>query len=203
MTRSDPLSRILVVGVGGQGVLIAARVIGNGARFASRPVYVGQIHGMSQRGGSVESTIVIGPNHTSFIGPGEADVVLGFEPLEALRALPRMNENTRVIINTQPIHLTTMSYRGESYPPIDSIVERISKVTPHVVLVDAVPLAKAAGQPRCMNVVMLGVLEGLGLLPYDAKYLDQATDHQSPSNFIDINRRALTLGQDFAERAGA
>ncbi len=203
MTSSDQPSRILVVGVGGQGVLVAARVIGNGARFAGLAVHVGQIHGMSQRGGSVESTIVIGENHTSFIGPGEADVVLGFEPLETLRALNRMNENTRVIINTQPVNLTTMSFRGESYPPIEDIVARISKVTPHIALVDALPIAREAGQPRCMNVVMLGVLDGLGRLPYEVQYLEQATEHQSPPAFVDMNKRALRLGQGFAQKEGA
>ncbi|MFH1130352.1 MAG: 2-oxoacid:acceptor oxidoreductase family protein, partial [Pseudomonadota bacterium] len=88
---TEPRIKVLIVGVGGQGVLTAAKMLGDAALHAGFGVTVGQLHGMSQRGGSVEAGVLIGEGESSFIEEGAADIVLGFEPLEVLRALPKMS----------------------------------------------------------------------------------------------------------------
>jgi indolepyruvate ferredoxin oxidoreductase, beta subunit len=198
----DGSFRILVVGVGGQGVLVATKVLGNAARNAGLVVHVGQIHGMSQRGGSVESTVVIGNDRTSFVGPAGADVVLGFEPLETLRALRRMSPDTRVAMSTRAVPLPAMSGQGEAYPDVDDIVSRIRSVAREVIALDAAALASRAGEARCLNVVMLGVTQGLALLPLEDRALASAVDQQSPPQFLDSNRRAFELGREFGEQLG-
>ena len=185
--------RVLIAGVGGQGTLVAARVLGTAARNAGLGVRVGQLHGLAQRGGSVEGVVVIGPGRTAFIGPGEADIVLGLEPLETQRALSRMSEATRVLLNRQSVPLT---HRGAEYPPLQSILFRIRGVTDRVCDIDATALACEAGGPRSVNVVMLGALAGLDLLPFDEAALEVAVDAQSPERFATINRRAYQLGRE-------
>ncbi|MBJ20289.1 MAG: pyruvate ferredoxin oxidoreductase [Deltaproteobacteria bacterium] len=192
---TDEPFRILVVGVGGQGVLVATKVLGDAAMSAGQTVHVGQIHGMSQRGGSVESTVVIGAAHTSFVGPAQANVVLGLEPVETRRALSRMSTNTDVAMSTSPVALPSMSVRGESYPDVSGITDEIRRVARGVIALDATALALSAGDARCQNVVMLGVLDGLALLPFDHDALAMAVDQQSPERFVETNRRALDLGR--------
>jgi len=196
---ADRPFRILVAGVGGQGVLVATKVLGRAALSSGRTVHVGQIHDMSQRGGSVESTVVIGNAHTGFVGPGEADVILGFEPLETLRALRRMSSATHVAMNTNPVPLSAMSCRGETYPNVDDIVAKIRSVAADVTTIDAVALALRAGEARCLNVVMLGVLQGLALLPFEDTALATAVDQQSPPHVFDCNHQAFRLGREHGE----
>lgn len=192
--------RMLLMGVGGQGVLTAARTIGEAAMASGLPVRVGQLHGLSQRGGSVESSVVIGPGQTGFVGARQADVVLGLDPLETQRALPRMSEGTQVVMNSAHVAINSLTVRGLEYPGLEEILAEIAAVTRHVTVVDGMALAHVAGNPRALNVVMLGVMAGLGLLPVDAGTLAAAVDARSPRRHLEINRRAFQLGRESARR---
>lgn len=186
--------KILVVGVGGQGALSAARFLGEAALKEKLQVNVGQLHGMSQRGGSVEASVIIGPGHSSHIGNFEADIVLGLEPLEVLRALPKINADTRVVTNTGQIVPFSLAIQGVPYPPVEKTFEKIGAVTKHLVKVDGPAITKKVGVPRTLNVAMLGGLAGLKLLPFGDEILWKAIARKCPQQFLDANRRAYELG---------
>jgi indolepyruvate ferredoxin oxidoreductase beta subunit len=186
--------RLLIVGVGGQGVLTVARVLGDAAVRAGLEVVVGQLHGMAQRGGSVEATVLLGRGvHSSFVE--QADVVLGFEPLEVLRAVPRITALTRVVINRGRLVPFPLSMAGEPYPDVDGIVRRVREASPRVLEVDGPALLEQLGEPRSLNLLMLGVLAGLdGVLPFDEPLLREVLEQRSPAGRYEVNRRAYELG---------
>jgi len=187
-------SKILVVGTGGQGVLTAARHLGETARRCDLDVVLGQLHGMSQRGGSVESTVLIGYTGSSFIEEAEADVVLGLEPLEALRARPRMRPSTVVITSTRPVVPQILSQTGEPYPELDSILAKLRAVAAEVIAIDGGRIIEEVGARRSLNIAMIGALVGRGLLPFDAEALWETIAASSPERYLEANRRAFELG---------
>ncbi len=184
--------RLLLVGVGGQGVLSAARLLGEAALTEGKQVVVGQLHGMSQRGGSVESTVLIGPGRSSFIGPGEADAMLALEPLEALRALPRLSRRTRVVVSLGKIPPFTLAQKGQPYPDLDGILTALRGAALDVVTVDGPALAAAAGSARALNMVMLGALASLGVLPVSLEVIEKAIQDSGPGG--QAGCRAFRLG---------
>ena len=167
---SDGRFKLLVVGVGGQGVLTIARFLGDAATRAGVPVAVGQLHGMSQRGGSVQATVALGDGASAFIGQGEADAVLGLEPLEVSRARPAMSAETRVVMSLGRIVPHTLAQQGAGYPSLDDLRAGIRARTRDLVCVDGPALAEQAGNARALNTVMLGALVGLGTLPLHAAH---------------------------------
>jgi len=186
--------KILIVGVGGQGALTIAEFLGSAALHSKHQVMVGQLHGMSQRGGSVECSVLFGPGSSSFIGNGQADVVLGLEPLEVLRALPRMSKKTIVVMNLGRIMPFSLAIKGIPYPPLETILSGVRKIAPTLFEIDATELVRRTGAIRTLNVAMLGALAGLKLLPFEPKVLWQAIEKGSPSKFVDKNRLAFELG---------
>jgi len=186
--------KLLLVGVGGQGVLTAARILGEASLLAGTDVMVGQLHGMSQRGGSVECSVLIGHGYSSFIGNGQSDVVLGVEPLEVLRALPKMSEKTKVIVNLGRIVPFSMVSQGMVYPDMNSITKKIKDKVPSVYEIDGLNLIKEIGVPRSLNILMLGVLAGLDVLPFSKDILKKAIEKRSPMRFLEPNHKAFELG---------
>ncbi len=190
--------RVLLVGVGGQGVLTAARAIGDGAVRAGENVVIGQLHGMAQRGGSVEATVVVGPGRSAFIGDRDADIVLGLEPLEVLRALPKMSERTHVVMCRHPIVPTALAQRGEPYPSVDGVVDEIREAAAEVVALEAAECFASPAGRRTLNVFMLGALAGLELLPLGADDLFAAIERQSAPRRLEANRAAFARGMELA-----
>jgi indolepyruvate ferredoxin oxidoreductase beta subunit len=186
--------KILVVGVGGQGALTAARWLGDAALRAGEEVAVGQLHGMAQRGGSVLATVLVGPGLSSYIRDGGADVALALEPLEALRARPSLSARTRVVVNSGRVVPHTLAQGGGSYPELDAILDGVRAVAPDVTTVDGPRLVAAAGAPRALSAVMLGALAGLGLLPFDPVHLRLAVGRGSPPALAQANVAAFDLG---------
>jgi len=186
--------RVLLVGVGGQGVLTAGNVLGDAALAAGLPVMVGQLHGMSQRGGAVECALVLGPGRSAFIGAGDADVVVAFEPLEALRALPRTKPGATVIVSREPIVPLSISTTGGEYPSFDEIEARLRTVAGRVVAADPGALAGELGDARVASAVMVGVLVGAGVLPIDRQTVGVAVEQRSPKAMRELNRRAFERG---------
>jgi len=196
--------KLLAVGVGGSGVLSTVRWLGTAAMAVGLDVRVNQHHGLAQRGGSVEVSLVVGPGESGFVSRAEADVVLALEPLEAQRAIPRMNAGTIVVIEATRIVPYSLTSRGQSGPSLESIVEEISRITPRVLLVDAASAAREAGSTRSLNVTMLGVLSSLGVMPIPREAILKAVEGIGHSALGPVNQRAFELGWELGkETAGS
>ncbi len=135
--------RLVIVAVGGQGNLLASSVLGEAALLAGVEVKMSEIHGMAQRGGVVESAIVFGDAQSTIISNGEADVLLGFEPSETLRALNKCNENTVVITNLSPLPPFTVAIGRGVYPDIDKMKGLIQPIAANAIPPTLTPKAIA------------------------------------------------------------
>lgn len=193
---STPRFRILVTGVGGQGVLTAARVLGEAAILSGAGVVLGQLHGMSQRGGSVESSVLIGAGKSSFIEDGGADAVLGLEPLEGLRALPKMSGKTRVVLSTGKIVPYTLAQRNEPYPAMETVLGPIRESAAELILVDGPDIIMKAAAPRSLNMAMVGALAGTGVLPFEDSFLLDVIAQHGPLHYRPCNRKAFEFGRE-------
>jgi indolepyruvate ferredoxin oxidoreductase beta subunit len=190
--------RLLIVGVGGQGVLTAAGILGEAALLSGVEVAVGQLHGMSQRGGSVQATVVLGGG-SSFVEAGQADVVLGFEPLEALRALRSMSARTLVIVSLERVVPFTLAQQGRSYPDLARVLADLEAASGEVVAVDVPALVDGPGarvDRRSLNVALLGVLASRATLPFGGDAIWRAIETRSPPRHLEANRRAFALGRE-------
>jgi indolepyruvate ferredoxin oxidoreductase beta subunit len=187
---------VLVVGVGGQGAITAARLLGEAAKAAGMPVRVGQVHGMSQRGGSVESTLVIGPGLSPFLPLRGADIVLGLEPLELLRARPRLHPGSRVVASSGRIVPTPMALQGAEYPDPAGIFDQLRPLVSELVVVDGPAIAAGAGNDRALNATMLGVLAAQSWLPFDGGVLLDQLQQRSPPKHLESNKRAFKAGAE-------
>ncbi len=191
-------TRLIIVAVGGQGNLLSSKVLGQAALLSDVPVRMSEIHGMAQRGGVVESAIVFGDAASTIISDGEADVLVGFEPAETLRALAKCNKETTVITNLAPVPPFTVAIGKGVYPDIDKARELIKAKTKKLIPIDAVSLAKKAGNIMSVNIVLLGALIRTGILPISADNLKEAIRTITKKAFIDINLNAFDLGFDAA-----
>lgn len=183
---------ILIVGVGGQGVLTAGRMLGDAAHAAGLPVVEGQLHGMSQRGGSVECSVLIGPGASSYVRV--ADVVVGLEPIETARALPRVGPRATVLFNSGRVVPAELSLSGRPYPSLESILALLREAGTDPVVVDGPSLLGDTGDRRSLNVVMLGALAGLDVLPVDAATLRRAVTGRGRPEIRAANGAAFDVG---------
>jgi indolepyruvate ferredoxin oxidoreductase beta subunit len=193
--------RLIIVAVGGQGNLLASKVLGEAALLADIPVRMSEIHGMAQRGGVVESAVVFGDAESTIISDAEADVLLGFEPSETLRALNKCNADTVVITNTAPLPPFTVAIGKGTYPDIQEMQELISKKTAKLIAFDAQTLAKQAGNIMSLNMVLLGSLIQTGIMPVTADNVREAIRTSTKKAFVDINIKAFELGFEAAAKA--
>ena len=193
--------RLIIVAVGGQGNLLASKVLGEAALLADIPVRMSEIHGMAQRGGVVESAVVFGDADSTIISDAEADVLLGFEPSETLRALNKCNADTVVITNTAPLPPFTVAIGKGTYPNMQEIQELIRNKTARLIAFDAQALAKQAGNIMSLNMVLLGSLIQTGIMPVSADNVKQAIRTSTKKAFVDINIKAFELGFDAAAKA--
>jgi indolepyruvate ferredoxin oxidoreductase beta subunit len=194
--------RLIIVAVGGQGNLLASKVLGEAALRADIPVRMSEIHGMAQRGGVVESAVVFGDAESTIISDAEADVLLGFEPSETLRALNKCNADTVVITNTAPLPPFTVAIGKGTYPDIQELKELIRNKTARLIAFDAQTLAKQAGNIMSLNMVLLGSLIQTGIMPVSADDVKDAIRTSTKKAFVDINIKAFELGFEAAAKAG-
>ncbi len=185
---------IFITGVGGQGSLTASRVLGEAATRAGLEAVVGEIHGMAQRGGVVESTVRLGGARGPIISDGRADMLLGFEPVEAVRALAKAGPHTLAIVNTRCIIPFTVSLEGSEYPRVEDLLAEVRKVTPRLIALDAAEVAQRAGSGQAVNTVMLGVLAGAIALPFPQETLLQVIEESVPKKALAQNRQAFVAG---------
>lgn len=187
---SNSTTNIMIVGVGGQGTLLASRILGNAVILAGYDVKVSEVHGMSQRGGSVVTYVKFGDKvHSPIIDKGEADIILAFERLEAYRALPWLKKGGKIIINDQRINPMPVITGAMEYP--ENIIEKIS-VNADVTSLDALTLAERAGSIKAVNVVLIGVMAKSTSIPYETWV--NTIKSTVPPKFLDINLKAFELG---------
>jgi indolepyruvate ferredoxin oxidoreductase beta subunit len=188
--------RIFFTGVGGQGTLLATRVLGEAALVANIPVVVSEVHGMAQRGGVVESAVVLGEVQSPVISDGEVDILMAFEPLEALRAVRKCSSRSLVICNTSPVAPFSVSSGRDRYPDVSSMIEAISSQVSNLIAYDARALAREAGSELSVNIVMLGTLMRHAKMPFDEKVVKQVLNTRTKKSFLEINLKAFDLGYE-------
>jgi len=186
--------RLVLVGVGGQGNILASRLVGEACVAAGIPAVVSEIHGMAQRGGIVETDVVIGDATSPIVSGGEADVLIGFEPSETLRALNKCNENTVVITNVKPLPPFTVAIGQGTYPDIDEALALIKARVRSLISLNGDELAEKAGNLLSLNMVMLGALIGSGVIPLEEGALKEAIAKSTKQAFLESNLKAFDLG---------
>ena len=195
-------TRLIIVAVGGQGNLLASRVIGEAALLSDIDVHMSEIHGMAQRGGVVESSIVFGDAQSTVISDGEADVLLGFEPSETLRALNKCNLNTVVITNLAKLPSFTVTTGKSVYPDLDELQELIRKKTAKLIAFDAAAIAVKAGNVLSVNMVLLGALIQTQTVPLSTETVKEAIIKRTRKAFVESNLKAFDLGFSTAQEFG-
>jgi indolepyruvate ferredoxin oxidoreductase beta subunit len=193
------VTRLIIVAVGGQGNLLSSRVLGEAALLAGIPVRMSEIHGMAQRGGVVESAIVFGDAESSIISDGCADVLVGFEPSETLRAVNKCNKDTVVITNMMPLPPFTVAIGRGVYPDLDQLQTLVKQKTARLIAFDAAALAKEAGNVLSVNMVLLGALIQTGILPLTADQIKEAIRTKTKKAFVETNIKAVDLGAAAAQ----
>ena len=185
---------IMIVGVGGQGTLLSSRLLGSVLTAEGHDVKVSEVHGMSQRGGSVVTYVKYGEEVASpIIEKGEADYILSFEQLEAARWLPFLKKGGKLIVNTQKIDPMPVVIGTAEYP--DGVIEAIAATGTDVTSIDALPLAVEAGSSKAVNVVLMGVLAAKTDIAYDVWV--EAVKATVPPKFLELNLKAFELGYNF------
>ncbi len=186
--------RIFLTGVGGQGTLLASRLLGEAALAAGFNPMVSETHGMAQRGGIVVSTVILGDLKSPLISPGEADIVLGFEALEAFRALDRCHAGSLVIANTATLVPYPVAIGKAQYPPVDQMFHRLAEHVGALLAFDAGDLARQAGSPLAVNMVLLGALAATDSLPIPTEAILTVVRTQTKEKFLASNLKAFELG---------
>ena len=188
---------IMIVGVGGQGTLLASRILGNLALTLGYDVKVSEVHGMSQRGGSVGTYVKYGDTvHSPIIDPGGADLILAFEELEAYRYLPYLKKGGRIICNSQNIDPMPVITGAMQYPT--EIIEKIKEKGVDIIPIDASKLAMEAGNIKTVNVALIGLLSKS--MDISEEQWEAALRQTVPQKALDVNLKAFQLGRVVAER---
>ncbi|MDR0523580.1 MAG: indolepyruvate oxidoreductase subunit beta [Candidatus Methanoplasma sp.] len=186
---------VQIVGVGGQGVLLASMVLGKAAMEAGHSVAMSEVHGMAQRGGSVLSTLRFGDGVVSPLEPmGGADLILGFEPAETCRNVSLGNRGTAIVMNLDPLLPSAVAAGFEEYPSVDSMVEAVRRLSDNVVALDATKIAAEAGKAVAANAVMIGAASSVKGFPIPRDLLRETLLETVPEKFRDLNARAFDLG---------
>jgi indolepyruvate ferredoxin oxidoreductase beta subunit len=188
--------RIFLTGVGGQGTLTATTLLASTALAQGMPVVSGEIHGMAQRGGVVESAVLIGGYTSPRVNHGEADIILGFEPLETIRALPYLAPGGLVLSSSDAIPPVSVSSGGESYPELEYIRETVNKLAKQSWFVPCRELGTRAGSSQSGNTALLGAACAAGVLPFGLEALEAAIRKFLPAKVVEVNLKALALGAE-------
>lgn len=182
---------IILCGVGGQGTVLASKLISDAALAAGIPVKAAETIGMAQRGGSVLSHVRLGEGaHAPLIGSGRADVVIAFEPAEAVRALPYLRSGGTVVTSSAPVVPVSAATGGPAYD-LAAIMAHLESHVDNLVVVDAEAAARDLGSAKCLNVVLLGAAVRSGALGLSEDDIAAAIRARVPERFWDLNSRAL------------
>ncbi len=186
---------IMIVGVGGQGSLLASKLLGHLLLSQGYDVKVSEVHGMSQRGGSVVTYVRYGDKvYSPVIDKGEADYIVSFELLEAARWLPFLKKDGQIVTNTQQIDPMPVITGAAQYP--EDLVNKLKESGAKVDALDCLSLAEEAGSSKAVNIVLLGRLSHYFDLPEDAWM--KSLEANVPEKFLAMNKKAFELGKNFA-----
>lgn len=188
---------LIICGVGGQGNIMASGLVGLAATAAGFKVVVGETYGASQRGGSVMSHLRF--SHARDYGPlipsGEADIIVAFEPLEALRVATRYaNSETVVIVNTEPVYPLSVLLHESTFPEVERILAGLNSICGPVYYLQATDIARNLGEPRVQNIVMINALSRLEEMPFGRDYFESALEEfleGAGQERKEMNRRAF------------
>ena len=189
--------KLVIAGVGGQGTLLASRLLAQSAIEAGLHVTIGETYGMAQRGGPVMSHVHIGgETNNPQMRPGEADVLLGFEIGEAIRrGVTYLKDGGLVLVNRRKLPPVEVISGLVAYPSEESLISLLKQVTEDIVIFDATRLANKAGDPITTNVVMLGALTESGRLPFSKDMIVTAMKSSLRHAYLELNMRAFDLGK--------
>lgn len=186
---------IMIVGVGGQGTLLASRILGHVLINRGYDVKMSEVHGMSQRGGSVVTYVKFGDKvYSPIIDLGEADYILAFERLEAARYVPYLKKGATLILNDRPIDPMPVIIGAKQYP--QDIVKKLSDKGVSIIAGDALSMAQKAGNSKSVNVVLIGVLSALA--DFSEEEWLAALEACVKPKFLDVNKKAFVLGRGHA-----
>ena len=188
MTEFD----LVIVGVGGQGAILASDIVGMAAVNEGLHVQASETHGMAQRGGSVINHVRLDCSYGSLIPAGRADAILGLEPAEALRAIDFLSPDGVVVVNTKPTFPITVLSGASVYPEVDAVLDDLDSRCKHLVPLDADRIAIEAGHPLIANVALIGALSNF--LPLDIGSIEESISSLVPSKTVEVNLKAFRLG---------
>jgi len=189
--------KIHLIGVGGQGTVKASTIVGEAAMKKGLNVVMSEVHGMAQRGGTVVTELKIGEAHSPLIEEGAADLLIAFEPAEALRALDKINEESFVIINSSPIVPFTVSLGISEYPELSSVFRELKTKIKNLLIIDAQKIANEAGSIISENMVLLGAATAIPNFPIEKDLVIKSMRENLPPKSIETNLKAFENG--FAE----
>ena len=190
-----------MTGVGGQGTLTATTLLARVAVAQGVEVVAGEIHGMAQRGGVVESTILLGGWKSPKLGFGEADIVLGFEPLETLRGLRYLKQGGVVFSSTDVIPPLSVSAGREVAPGLDAVEQAVRDRASSAWFLPCRSMGIELGSAQCGNNILLGALCASGLLPFGFEALEEGIRTFMPAKLVDVNLKAAERGREILASA--
>jgi indolepyruvate ferredoxin oxidoreductase beta subunit len=186
---------ILFCGVGGQGILLASEVTAYSLLAVGMEARKSEVHGMAQRGGSVTAQLRYGSKvYSPLISVGEADIVVAFEMMEAVRYLPYMHDDTKVIVNTHKIYPPAIATGKMDYP--ENVLDELTSRNIHVKQLDAFKIASSVGEVRAVNIVMVGVLSTY--LPIEEQVFLDVMNERIPERLREVNIKAFQEGRKAA-----
>jgi indolepyruvate ferredoxin oxidoreductase beta subunit len=187
---------ILIVGVGGQGTLLTSKVLGKYAELKGFDCKLSEVHGMAQRGGSVVTHVRFGEKiYSPIIWEGGADIILAYEKLEAFRYYNFLKKDGVMVINDMEIYPMPVIMGKEKYP--ENIKEFLEQKVKKATYINAIELAKEAGNVKALNIVMVGAL--CKMLDFDYEIMKQAVKECVPAKFLEVNMKALSSGYEMVE----
>jgi len=196
----DPLN-LVITGVGGQGNILVSEILAKAATAEGFKVTVGEAYGMSQRGGSVSSHIRLSREfqYGPVIPAGHADIIVGFEPVEAARAAAELGHpGVRIIVNPRPVYPVGVLMGKCSYPDPGELLLTLKRMAAEVLIIESTDLAAQAGNSVVQNIVMVGALAGSGYLSVPPETIVSVINNVVPEKSLEINKKAFQLGFDTA-----
>ena len=185
---------IYICGVGGQGIIKTSVIIGEAAMNQGLNVVMSEIHGMSQRGGSVSTELKIGDYNSSIIPEHGADMLLSFEPIETVRGLDKVNDDTKIVFNTHPI---VPASSDKPYPGVGNITDVLKENFKHVLPIDGTKLAMDAGNVLALNMVLLGAVTADDKFPLSKESVIAAMKNNLNPKFHELNLKAIESGYNW------
>jgi indolepyruvate ferredoxin oxidoreductase beta subunit len=192
----NSLYKIYLTGVGGQGIIRISTIIGEAAMKKGLKVVMSELHGMAERGGIVTTELKIGDACSALIQKGSADLLLALEPVEALRSLEKVGSSTTAIVNSAPIIPFTVSLGISSYPEASQIITELQDKIENLFIIDALDLARKAGDLITLNVVMLGAAAAIPGFPVGKELLLISMKETVPASTIEVNSAAFRNGYE-------